>query len=152
MPSNDEDDNLIFEDEDGDPDEHDGWGRLGVGDHEQMKARVVREMCSTCIFRPGNQMQLRAGRMKQMVAETLRDQSFVICHSTLPGVARRENVLPAICRGFKDRYTTQALQLYERLFHGFLEVDAPSIHDDVPSKGGADEDPGTSGDAQGVPS
>ncbi|MDW5327164.1 hypothetical protein [Plantactinospora sp. KLBMP9567] len=33
-------------------------------------------------------------------------------------------VKPAICRGFADRYSTQALQVIQRLF-GFIEVDPP---------------------------
>ena len=49
--------------------------------------------------------------------------SFIVCHSTLPHYLYPD-VQPAICRGFADRYRTQALQLIERLF-GFVEVDPP---------------------------
>jgi hypothetical protein len=33
-------------------------------------------------------------------------------------------ILPAVCRGFADRYRTQSLQIIERVF-GFDEVDPP---------------------------
>lgn len=118
-----------------------GWGRVDVGNYETMQARLCRVMCSTCVFRAGNPMKLASGRLKDMVESALGNQGFVVCHSTLPG----SDVPPAICRGFKDRYSTQALQLYERLF-GFELIDPPSIKG---GKGAAH--PHTSGDAEELP-
>jgi len=69
---------------------------------------VCWEMCSTCIFRPGNLMQLNSGRVRQMVDEAKAEESAIVCHQTLD----RDN---AICRGFFDRYPTAPLQIAERL-------------------------------------
>ncbi|WP_405098280.1 HAD domain-containing protein [Micromonospora sp. NBC_01412] len=96
---------------------------LSVGDPVLRKSRLLSRQCDTCIFRPGNLMHLSEGRLRNLVAEALRDESFVICHDTLPHYRNRD-VKPAICRGFADRYSTQALQVIERLF-GFTEVDPP---------------------------
>ena len=96
---------------------------LSVAEPELMKSRRLSTMCQTCVFRPGNRMHLHEGRLKDLVAQALATQSYVVCHSTLPGMAPPD-VRPAICRGFADRYSTQALQVIERLF-GFIDVDPP---------------------------
>jgi hypothetical protein len=72
------------------------------------KVYVCAKECATCIFRPGNLMQLRAGRVRQMVDDAKADESTIVCHKTLTG----DN---AVCRGFYDRYPTQPLQIAERL-------------------------------------
>ncbi|MFC8906532.1 hypothetical protein [Micromonospora sp. NPDC057140] len=97
--------------------------RLSVGDPELRKTRRLARECDTCIFKPGNLMRLSEGRLRDLVAEARRNESFVVCHDTLPHYRNRD-VKPAICRGFADRYSTQALQVIERLF-GFIEVDPP---------------------------
>jgi hypothetical protein len=96
---------------------------LSVGDPALMKSRRLSEMCSTCIFHPGNNIRLSDGRLRDLVAKARTDESYIVCHSTLPGMAP-DDVQPAICRGFADRYSTQALQVIERLF-GFIDVDPP---------------------------
>jgi hypothetical protein len=73
-------------------------GALSVGDPALMKSRRLTEMCSTCVFRPGNTMRLREGRLRDLVEEARADESYIVCHSTLPGMAP-DNVKPAICRG-----------------------------------------------------
>lgn len=65
---------------------------------------VCREMCSTCVFRPGNLMDIRSGRLRGMIDEAMKDQSAIVCHKTLGG----DN---AICRGFFDRHRPFPLQL-----------------------------------------
>jgi hypothetical protein len=72
------------------------------------KVHVCRAMCSTCIFRPGNRMHLSPGRVESMVADATRNESAIVCHSTLSG----DN---AACRGFFDRHKTGPLQIAERL-------------------------------------
>jgi hypothetical protein len=72
------------------------------------RVHVCAAMCPTCVFRPGNLMQLRAGRVRQMVDEALENGSAIICHKTLEG----DN---AVCRGFFERWPTQPLQVGERL-------------------------------------
>lgn len=79
---------------------------------------VCAEMCETCIFRPGNLMKLKAGRVREMVDEARADDSGIVCHATLDG----DN---ATCRGFFDRYPTQPLQIAERL-HLIEFVQPPS--------------------------
>jgi hypothetical protein len=73
------------------------------------KVRVAASMCATCIFRPRNIMGLRAGRVKEMVEESTKNESAIICHSTLDLDEQ------AVCRGFFDKYPTQPLQIAERL-------------------------------------
>lgn len=63
---------------------------------------VCAEMCATCIFRPGNLMQLKSGRVRGMVDDSLRDDSFIPCHKTLDGQQ-------AVCRGFYDRHKQNSL-------------------------------------------
>jgi hypothetical protein len=65
---------------------------------------VRREMCSTCIFRPGNLMFLPAGRVRRMVDEAKAEGTSIICHQTLEA----DN---AVCRGFFDRHRTVSLGL-----------------------------------------
>lgn len=101
---------------------------LSVGDPVLRMSRLLSRQCDTCIFRPGNLMHLSDGRLRDLVAEVLRNESFVICHDTLPHY-QHPDAKPAICRGFADRYSTQALQVIERLF-GFTEVDPPGENPD----------------------
>lgn len=72
------------------------------------RVHVLSEKCATCIFRPGNLMRLRAGRVREMVDEARKNESAIVCHSTLGGHE-------AVCRGFFDRYPTQPLQIADRL-------------------------------------
>lgn len=63
-------------------------------------------------------MRLQLGRLKGMIEDAQRDDSAIVCHSTLePGVDN------AVCRGFYDRYKTTPLQLAERL--GMIVEDEP---------------------------
>jgi hypothetical protein len=83
---------------------------------------VLAEQCQTCIFHPGNPMHLQPGRVKGMVDAALQDQAAITCHSTL----YRDDVEPAVCRGFFDKYETQPLQVAGRM--NLIEEDP------VPSK------------------
>lgn len=79
------------------------------------RVHVCAEMCPTCIFRPGNLMTLRPGRLRDMVKDAQRDEAgTIVCHETLEawdGVGDRN----AVCRGFFDRFRTAPLQIAERL-------------------------------------
>lgn len=77
------------------------------------KVHVLADKCGTCIFRPGNLMHLQAGRVKEMVEESIAHQTAVVCHSTLPHTGNDQ----AVCRGFWDSYRekSQPLQMAERL-------------------------------------
>ena len=75
--------------------------------------RVMRERCSTCIFKPGNLMHLQTGRVRNMVEQVREDQSCIPCHKTLDLDEQ------AVCRGQFDIVKTTPLQIAERL--GFIE-------------------------------
>jgi hypothetical protein len=77
--------------------------------------RVCREMCSDCVFRPGNLMRLRPGRVRGMVRDAIRDDSFIPCHQTLDDEQ-------AVCRGFYDRFGDRTLGC--RLGHFIGVIDA----------------------------
>jgi hypothetical protein len=83
------------------------------------KIHVMEKMCKTCIFRPGNLMQLEPGRVEGMVRDATADDSCIPCHSTLYLSGRPEH---AVCRGFFDRHATAPLQIAERL--GMIEWQA----------------------------
>ena len=76
------------------------------------KIHVCAQQCGTCIFHKGNRFHLEPGRLKQMVDDSIKKDTAIICHSTLDG----DN---AVCRGFFDRHKTTPLQIAERL--GCLE-------------------------------
>lgn len=96
-----------------------------VGDPQTMKLRILRERCATCILGPvGERIPLSNERIRQFVGGAVARESYVVCHSTLPGIAPA-GVLPAICRGFADAYSTNALRMAARLL-GFVEVDPPA--------------------------
>jgi len=94
---------VLRYDEDGEPElvvpvYRDGW------------LHVKAERCETCIFRPGNPMQLNEGRVRQMVDECLASMGgHVTCHDTLDGDR-------AVCRGYWDGYRDRdvLLSLAER--------------------------------------
>jgi hypothetical protein len=99
-------------------------GRPDVGDYRLMKSRLLAEKCGTCVLRHGDLVHLGPARLAAFLAEA-RENGYVVCHSTLPGVAP-PGVKPAICRGFKDAYKTWELFLIERLW-GFIEVPPPEV-------------------------
>lgn len=60
------------------------------------RVHVLSKKCDTCIFRPGNKMNLNEGRVADMVAKAVKNESAIICHATLGTGA------DAVCRGFHD--------------------------------------------------
>lgn len=86
------------------------------------KPRLCREQCSTCIYRPGNQADLRPGRLLEMTRMALsQDSEGVICHHTIDWSEGG-----ALCRGFYDKfgYRNNFVRIMLRL-GGFLEVEPP---------------------------
>lgn len=75
------------------------------------KVHVMAKMCPTCIFRPGNLMQLPKGRVKWMVKEVQKRDSCIPCHETTHGQAEGE----AICRGFYEKFPTLPIRLAEAI-------------------------------------
>lgn len=83
---------------------------------------VFAEMCSTCIFRPGNPMQLRPGALKRVVDANLATGTLLMCHTTTHGQAAET----IACRGFYDHYgPRQAVYQVVHRLGGFREVPVP---------------------------
>lgn len=78
--------------------------------------RVCAHECSTCVFRPGNLMQLQPGRLAGMVRESLQADAAIVCHKTLDG--RR-----AVCRGFYNRHRAATLMCRFGDVVGLEEID-----------------------------
>lgn len=95
-----------------------------VLDSQTGHPRLCQTMCASCIYRPGNLMHLRTGRLKDITDEALEANTFVVCHSTLSGPQNPTHVAPAVCRGFYDNfgYRSNLLRIYGRL-GGFTEID-----------------------------
>lgn len=83
--------------------------------------RVCAEMCSDCVFRPGNLMRLRPGRLAQMVRDSVAADSFIPCHQTLGGDE-------AVCRGFYDRHQYETLGCRLGAIFGVIEVTLDDTH------------------------
>ncbi|MCP2323632.1 hypothetical protein HDA40_002139 [Hamadaea flava] len=99
---------------------------LDVHDPVSGRARLMRDLCSTCILRPGDLMHLGPDYLREFLAQARAGGSFVICHQTLPGMS--EPQLPAaICRGFANSYDTPALQIAAS--RGFDEIPTPPAPD-----------------------
>lgn len=99
-----------------------------VGDDILGKTRILSRQCSTCIMRPvGERIGLSNERITAFLRTAIADQTYVVCHSTLPSVAP-VGVLPAVCRGFADAYDTRQLRLIRSLW-GFVEVPPPGVND-----------------------
>jgi hypothetical protein len=73
------------------------------------RLRIKRERCSTCIFRPGNLMELREGRLQDMTDATDATDSNVICHQTIATEAG------ALCAGSVERRAGQQVRIFGRL-------------------------------------
>lgn len=80
--------------------------------YREGKVHVLADLCDTCIFRPGNLMDLARGRVAGMVRDAKANESAITCHSTVGGAE-------AVCRGFYDLHATAPLQIAERL--GYIE-------------------------------
>lgn len=69
----------------------------------QLAVFVCARLCDTCVFRPGNLMDLHPGRLRGMIDQALAAESVIPCHATIYGDAPA----PAVCRGYFDRYGTR---------------------------------------------
>jgi hypothetical protein len=79
----------------------DGYGdgqRQDPNDHENRVLRLCARKCSTCIFRPGNKMGLRPGRVTSMVQASLDGQGEIVCHNTLTYAGT--GIPESICHGY----------------------------------------------------
>lgn len=71
------------------------------------EVHVLVEQCKTCVFRPGNLMQLQTGRLKDLVDSNLKADSALVCHDTL----YKDGVDNAVCRGYFDAYADEVTPL-----------------------------------------
>lgn len=62
------------------------------------RLHVMARKCSTCIYRPGNLMDLTPGRREQMEADSVAKQGVIACHKTLGS----KPLANAVCRGYYD--------------------------------------------------
>jgi hypothetical protein len=100
-------------------------------DKTTRRPRLLSEQCQTCIFRQGNPMHLRPGRLKEMCNEANREGSQgIVCHDTLT-YGNHPDYGPALCRGYYDAmgYLNNFVRIMERL-GGFQEVAPPKEEDE----------------------
>ena len=85
------------------------------------RPRLCAQECSTCIFKPQSPVTrgLRSGRLRQLIEDTRRGGSYIVCHSTF-------SAEPAACRGFVDRYSTNLVRIIGRL-GGWAEIAPPEV-------------------------
>ncbi|MDF9813051.1 hypothetical protein [Streptomyces sp. SPB162] len=83
--------------------------RDDVADPATWSVRVCGDRCTTCIFRPGNLMNLAPGRVASMVKKAVADEGHIVCHQTLGAEA------PAICAGFANHPRGRVASLSLRL-------------------------------------
>ena len=77
--------------------------------YDVLGLHIMREQCSTCIFRAGNLMHLNEGRLKDMTDQTDAGDTNVVCHQTL------DREVGAFCKGSVDRAAGQMVRIAERL-------------------------------------
>jgi hypothetical protein len=82
------------------------------------KVHVVRSMCNTCIFRPGNPMHMNDGAVEQMIESALAEDSAIDCHKTL-------SCDTAVCAGFAAHHGGDVLPLRLAAALGVIEKVEP---------------------------
>lgn len=97
----------------------DGWVVPPVD--SRARIRLMADKCSTCVFRPGNKMDLVAGRVKQMVESVRATDSYIPCHKTLG-----TGIPSAICRGGHEAHEGALARMADRL-GGLVEVTEAEI-------------------------
>jgi hypothetical protein len=96
------------------------------GPDGQLAVHVLSERSATCIFRPGNLMDLRRGRVRGMVDEAVQAESCIPCHATIYGDAPA----PAVCRGFYDAHGMRVWPLrWAAQLGRIVYIDPPSKED-----------------------
>lgn len=88
--------------------------------------RVLSRPCSTCVFLPGNKMDLRPGRLMDLIrGNTGASSHGLICHETL-GYGGNPEFGAAYCHNFFVKYghLCNLIRIFSRL-GGFTYVDPP---------------------------
>jgi len=99
--------------------------------------QAMARKCATCVFRPGNPMRLRPGRLGELVdhnrgirlpeLEGLPQSGGVLtCHMTL-SYGTHPELGQSACRGYLDAYPdVLAARIAERLLGGWHLIDPPT--------------------------
>ncbi|WP_327074477.1 hypothetical protein OG196_32055 [Kitasatospora purpeofusca] len=103
-----------------------------VADPTTGEVRVLSDLCGTCIYRPGNLMNLAPGRLRQLAQEALANRGHIVCHCTLPALAP-PGTKGAICRGFANAHGTSIYALRMAAMFGRL-VEVPPPHHPTPGE------------------
>ncbi len=82
------------------------------------KLWVLNDKCKTCIFRPGNLMHLDEGRVEEMVAGCIAENTVIACHKTLDGPR-------SVCRGLWDVHRTEIPILWMAVAFNVVAYDDP---------------------------
>lgn len=100
------------------------WGLSAErGPYRGGRVHVLDDLCGTCIYRPGNLMRLRAGRVASMTAEAVERGSVVVCHSTLG------TDVPAVCRGFFNGPGRRVVALRLAVACGVVQYDPVPVEE-----------------------
>jgi hypothetical protein len=75
-----------------------------VNVYRQGWVHILSEPCETCIFKPGNLMDLNSGRVKGMVEECLEHDRFIPCHQTMSYYHGPAAGRGAVCAGYWTSY------------------------------------------------
>lgn len=78
---------------------------------------VNREQCGTCIFRPGNLMDLKPGVVAAMKKAADERGTCIVCHEGMNGPHA------AVCAGYFEHHKSHLLQIAERI--GVLRFQVP---------------------------
>lgn len=95
------------------------------GPYRDGKVHVMADKCATCIYRPGNLMNLTPGRVKDLADAAVTAGSAITCHSTLPALTAEEGH-EAICRGFYDAHGRNIMAMRLANLAGILVEDDPA--------------------------
>lgn len=88
----------------------DEWGSgAPIGDPLTGEIRICEDLCSTCIFRPGNLMNLEPGVVADLVRENIAAEGHITCHKTL------DTDEGAMCAGYYRLPAAKARSMFLRL-------------------------------------
>ncbi|MEV0443518.1 hypothetical protein AB0I84_18505 [Streptomyces spectabilis] len=105
-----------------------GGDPYGIADPAIGRIRLCRTLCTTCVFHPGNRIQLAPGRLAQMIRDALADEGHITCHQNLPYDKAENPLPPAMCKGFRDLPAAQCRSLALRLAL-YLDPSTGTLHD-----------------------
>lgn len=75
----------------------------GLGPFRDGAVHVNAEMCATCIFRPGNLMDLNPGTVARMKNSADSSGTCIVCHENM------NTPSAAVCRGYYDSHKSLLL-------------------------------------------